>query len=312
MTINDKELESYYKNKNILVTGGSGSIGEYIVAELLKFKPKLILVLNKDDSKQYLMKQKYGNMKNIQFYLADIRNYQDVEYATRDMDYVFHAAALKQVPICEDHPIEAVKTNIIGSENVIKASISNKVKKVVNISTDKAVNPVNTLGMTKRIAENMFYRANSMFNNKHTKFCSVRFGNVIGSRGSVISLFRSQIQAKEPLSLTDPAMTRFFMTIPQAVHLILNAMYYCKGGETFILKMKALKIGDLVKAFKKYCEETGMNIPSVQTIGMRPGEKMHEELLYDNEQNVVLEGEDFFIVIPTQESKITPTSVQPK
>ncbi|WP_096439217.1 polysaccharide biosynthesis protein [Alteribacter populi] len=291
-------LKHYFKDKQILVTGGTGSIGQHIVSSLLDCQPKSIVVFNKDDSKQYLMKQRMQRHPNIFFQLGDVRDYQSVEYATRGIDLVFHVAALKQVPVCEEHPFEAVKTNILGSENVIKACILNKVKKVVNISTDKAVNPTNTMGATKLISEKLFNNANTMLNNKGTTFCSVRFGNVINSRGSVIPLFMEQAKSGAPLTITDPKMTRFIMSISDAAQLTLKSIYYSKGGETFIFKMQALSILNLAKTMNDYYQKKGMNMPPIKQIGKRPGEKLYEELIYLNEMEHIVEDADLYVILP--------------
>lgn len=291
------KLESFFKDKNILVSGGTGSIGQCIVSSLLEYEPKKIIVFSKDDSKQYLMKQRFLQHNNIHFHLGDIRDYESVEYVSRGIDYVFHVAALKQVPVCEVNPFEAVKTNIVGSENIIKACINNKVKKVVNISTDKAVNPTTTMGATKLISEKLFKNANSMINNHQTKFCSVRFGNVIGSRGSVFPLFINQAKSGEPLTVTDPKMTRFIMTITEAAQLTMKSAYYSKGGEIFIFKMKALNIQRLAETIKKYYEKKGFHINSIKQVGIRPNEKLYEELIHPHELEYIVEDEELFVIL---------------
>ncbi|WP_253957750.1 polysaccharide biosynthesis protein [Metabacillus halosaccharovorans] len=294
----ENELKNFYKDKNILVTGGTGSIGRCIVSSLLKYQPNKIIIFNRDDSKQYLMKQKYQDQNNVQFHLGDIREYDAVEYITRNIDYVFHVAALKQVPICEDHPFEAVKTNVCGSENIIKASIINKVKKVVNVSTDKAVNPTSTMGVTKLMSEKLFCTANNMINNSDTVFCSVRFGNVINSRGSVIPLFLNQAQAGEPLTLTDPDMTRFIMTISDAAQLTLKSAFYSQGEEIFIFKMKSLNILDLAEAIQTMFKKQGFNSTPINYIGKRPGEKLYEELINSYEFDRIVEDDELYVILP--------------
>ncbi|RKL69109.1 capsule biosynthesis protein CapD [Salipaludibacillus neizhouensis] len=291
-------INNYFKGKMILVTGGTGSIGQRIVSTLLKCEPRKIIILNKDDSKQYLMKQNYVNCPNVSFLLGDIRDYDCVEYATRGIDIVFHAAALKQVPICEEHPFEAVKTNVIGSENVVKASIFNKVKKVINVSTDKAVNPTNTLGVTKLLSEKIFYNANLSLNNNETIFCSVRFGNVINSRGSVIPLFIDQAKSGKAITVTDPKMTRFIMSISDAAKLTLKSAFYSKGGETFIFKMQSLEILKLAKTIKEYYKKKGINTPPIKSIGKRSGEKLCEELIWVHEKERVVEDKELYVVLP--------------
>ncbi|MFD2670550.1 SDR family NAD(P)-dependent oxidoreductase [Marinicrinis sediminis] len=292
------QLKLFLRNQQVLVTGGTGSIGREIVASLLKHGARKIVIFNKDDSKQYLLKQTYAGLPHVHFLLGDIRDYERVEFATRGMDLIFHAAALKQVPICEEHPFEAVKTNVLGSEHIIRASIVNQVHKVVNISTDKAVNPTNTMGASKLLAEKLFSQANQMLHPSRTRFCSVRFGNVLGSRGSVIPLFLHQVKAHKPLTVTDSRMTRFFMSIHQAAYLTLKAALYCSGGETFILKMESLRLSDLCKAMSLFCKQEQLPEPHVQVIGVRPGEKLHEELLSVKEVRHLFEDEELYVVYP--------------
>ncbi len=293
-----QQLIRFISDKKILVTGGTGSIGERIVNKLLEYNPKLIVVFNKDDSKQYLMKNKYAHIMNLKYILGDIREFQSIEYASRGIDIVFHAAALKHVPVCEENPFEAIRTNIIGTENLIKACIVNKVKKVINISTDKAINPSNTMGATKLIAEKMIKQANLMLNNSHTIFCSVRFGNIIGTRGSVIPIFLDQMKTGKALTITDPKMTRFFMDVSQAVDLTLKGALYSKGGETFIIRMKALQLGDLAKAMLTYAEQGGLEVPNVTYIGFRPGEKLFEELMSEDEMLHVVGDKELYVILP--------------
>lgn len=299
MPASQNDLHHFFRNKKILVTGGTGSIGEKIVSTLLQYDPQQVVIFSKDDSNQYLMQQKY-NHPSLHFCLGDIRDKQRVEYITRGIDYIFHAAALKQVPVCEDNPYEAVKTNIIGSENLIRASILNQVKKVVNISTDKAINPSNTMGATKLIAEKLFKQANTMLKNRGTRFCSVRFGNVIGSRGSVLPIFLEQARKGLPLTITDLNMTRFVMTIEQAANLTLKALYYCTQGETYILRMDAFTMEQLIEAVKIFCKNEGLPACSIKHIGIRSGEKLHEELLTIDEANSALEDAELYVIPPVE------------
>ncbi|PEY36299.1 capsule biosynthesis protein CapD [Bacillus cereus] len=304
----DLAMKDYYRDKSILVTGGTGSIGRKIVEELLSFSPEKIIVFSKDESKQYFMKRKF-NLKKLHFILGDMREYSSVEYATRNIDIVFHVAALKHVSMCEENPYEAVKTNIIGAQNLIDACIVNQVKKVINISTDKAVNPTNTMGATKLITEKLFKQANKKLNNDNSMFCSVRFGNVLGSRGSVIPLLLEQLKENRPLTITDPDMTRFFMSISDAVKLTLKAGVYSNGGETFILKMKALRLKDLVSAIKELAADRGLNPIKIVNIGIQPGEKLYEELIYEHEMNNVYEKEEFYIIQPASLTHLTKASI---
>jgi FlaA1/EpsC-like NDP-sugar epimerase len=294
------ELATFYKNKVILITGGTGSIGSQIVSEILQYLPSKIIIFSKDDSKQYLMKQKFQAYPNIYFLLGDIRDYQRVEYVTRGVDYIFHAAALKQVPICEENPEEAIKTNILGSLNIIDAAIKNKVKKVINISTDKAVNPTNTMGITKLLTEKLFKQGNHKLNNQGTKFSSVRFGNVLGSRGSVIPILMGQLLKGEPLTITDLNMTRFFMYINEAVQLTLQAGLFTEGEELFILKMKALKLSNLVDGIMDLAKMKQVKKPDIQIIGTRQGEKLYEELVLEHELENIYENDKLYVVAVEQ------------
>ncbi|WP_034680853.1 SDR family NAD(P)-dependent oxidoreductase [Caldalkalibacillus mannanilyticus] len=301
-----KELAAFYCNKKIVVTGGTGSIGENIVRSLIQYHPRQIIVFNRDDSKQYLMQKKYLLEKKISYYLGDIRDYQSVENVTKGADIVFHAAALKQVPICEENPYEAIRTNIVGCQHIIQAAIKNNVDTVINVSTDKAVNPTNTMGATKLIAEKLFKNANNLLENNKTRFASVRFGNVLGSRGSVIPLFLDQARTGQPITLTSPEMTRFFMTIPQAVELMLKAGFLCQGGEVFIFKMSAIRLEELIQAMKLYCQKKGWPIPTVKEVGVREGEKIYEELLSLHEQGFLAENKEMYLIPPSSDLSSYP------
>jgi len=291
------QIHDFYKNKKILVTGGTGSIGKRLVHQLLNFDPEKIIIYSRDDSKQYIMQRNYAHCKNLRFILGNIQDEEKLAYITEGIDIIFHAAALKQVPICEENPFETISTNIIGCQNVIKVAIKNKVKKVINISTDKAINPVNIMGATKLISEKLFFRANNMHNNNYPKFSSVRFGNVFGSRGSVVPLFIKQAQSGQPLTVTDVNMTRFFMTIDQAVNLTIKAAFYSHGGETFILKMDSIRIKDLAEVIRNYYASISNTQPvPIQITGIRPGEKIYEELLSEHEVTKAMEDHELFVI----------------
>lgn len=300
MKITKSNLKGFFSKKNILVTGGTGSIGEKIVERVLQYKPHKVTVFSKDDSKQYLMKQKFADVSNLHFCLGDIRDYESVAAITQNIDIVFHAAALKQVPVCEENPFETIKVNILGSKNLITACIANQVGKVINISTDKAVYPTNIMGMTKLLSEKLFQKANTMTKSQQTRFSSVRFGNVVGSRGSVIPLWLNQIQSGQPITITDTQMTRFMMTTSQAIDLMLKAAYYSLGGETYIFKMKSTSVSSLIEAMETYCRRNNMEFPSIRRIGIRPGEKRYEELLYEEERNYLVEESELYAVLPSQ------------
>lgn len=246
------------------------------------------------------MKQTLKEYTNIYYLIGDIRDYRRVEYVCTGVDFIFHTAALKQVPACEENPDEAIKTNLLGCMNIIDAAIKNNVKKVINISTDKAVNPSNTMGATKLLSEKLFNQANLKLNNRGTTFSSVRFGNVLGSRGSVIPLLFDQLLNDQPLTITNLSMTRFFMSIQEAVQLTIKACEYAEGGETYILKMKALMLSDLVTGLKQYAKEKQLNEPNITIIGMRKGEKLYEELASDFELQNVYENDLMYVISPSQ------------
>ncbi|MFJ5963105.1 SDR family NAD(P)-dependent oxidoreductase [Bacillus sp. NPDC093026] len=291
-------MKTFFRDKTILVTGGTGSIGRQIVKKLTTCSPKKMIVFSKDDSKQYMMKNEYAEHPEVVFALGDIRDASRVRQLVKGVDIIFHAAALKQVPTCEDNPFEAVQTNIIGGQHVIEAAIEHEVSHVVNISTDKAVAPTNAMGATKLISEKLFFQANESIPNQKTKFCSVRFGNVLGSRGSVIPIMLEQLLKGKPLTVTDPVMTRFFMSIEEAVSLTIEAAMMMKGGETFILKMESLQLADLLKAFHKYAEQIKVAVPDILVVGKRPGEKLHEELTFPHEAETLYEYEQFYAILP--------------
>ncbi|MEI4788795.1 SDR family NAD(P)-dependent oxidoreductase [Bacillus sp. FJAT-53060] len=291
-------MKTFFRDKTILVTGGTGSIGRQIVKKLTACSPKKIIVFSKDDSKQYMMKNEYVEHPEVVFALGDVRDDRRVKHLVKGVDIIFHAAALKQVPTCEDNPFEAVQTNIIGGQHVIEAAIEHEVSHVVNISTDKAVAPTNAMGATKLISEKLFFQANESIPNRKTMFCSVRFGNVLGSRGSVIPIMLQQLLNDKPLTVTDPNMTRFFMSIEEAVDLTLEAAIMMKGGETFILKMESLQLADLIKAFHEYARQINAKVPDILVVGKRPGEKLHEELTFPHEADALFEHEQFYAILP--------------
>ncbi|KUF21883.1 SDR family NAD(P)-dependent oxidoreductase [Bacillus sp. G1(2015b)] len=291
-------LKTFFRDRTILVTGGTGSIGRQIVNKLTSCSPKKVIVFSKDDSKQYMMKNEYADHPEVVFALGDVRDASRVRQLVKGVDIIFHAAALKQVPTCEDNPFEAVQTNIIGGQHVIEAALEHEVSHVVNISTDKAVSPTNAMGATKLISEKLFSQANESIPNQKTKFCSVRFGNVLGSRGSVIPIMLQQLLNEKPLTVTDPHMTRFFMSIEEAVSLTLQAAIMMKGGETFILKMESLQLADLLKAFHEYAAQINAKSPDILVVGKRPGEKLHEELTFPHEADALFEHEQFYAILP--------------
>jgi UDP-N-acetylglucosamine 4,6-dehydratase/5-epimerase len=277
-----------FKNKVILITGGTGSFGKACVEKLLKHNPKVIRIFSRDELKQWEMRAQFKDNPKLRFFIGDVRDAERLKRATEGVDFVIHAAALKQVPACEYNPIEAVKTNVNGAINVINACLDNNVEKVIALSTDKAANPINMYGATKLCSDRLFTQSNSYQGpSRHTKFSVVRYGNVMGSRGSVIPLFREQKKNKV-LTLTDPDMTRFWITLPKAVDFVLENFETMQGGELFVPKIPSMKMADLANAIAPRAK--------IKIIGLRPGEKIHEDLLTKEEANRTFELEDRYIV----------------
>lgn len=295
-------LKQVFKGKKILVTGGTGSIGSEIVRQLIKFEPEQIRVYSRDETKQYFLLHDIKRIAphlDLRFLIGDIRDRERLDMAMGQIDIVFHTAALKHVPFCEYNPFEAVNTNVNGTQNLIDMAIKHKVEKVIAISTDKAVNPVSILGTTKLLMEKMILATRWYLGWAETKFSVVRFGNVLNSRGSAVPLWRSQIRKGGPVTLTDPQMTRFFMTVNEAVKLIFKATLFMQGQEIFILKMPEKKISDLAQ---ETVTRHGRNKHiDIQVTGRRDGEKIHEELFteYERSQSFVLP--DMYVVIPYED-----------
>lgn len=278
-------------NKIILITGGTGSFGNAIISYLLNnCSIEKIIILSRDEYKQYQLMKKFDNSNKLRFFIGDVRDLKRLLIAFRGVDIVFHAAALKQVPSCEYNPFEAVKTNIMGGQNVIQAAIANKVKKVIAISSDKASNPINLYGATKLVSDKLFTAGNSYSGKDGPKYAVVRYGNVMGSRGSVVPLFYSQ-KEKEHITVTDKRMTRFWITLEQVVQFVLKALFEMKGGEIFIPKIPSIKITDLAKAIAP-------NI-KIKEIGIRPGEKLHESMISAEDSIESLDMGDYYIIKPT-------------
>jgi len=261
------------RKRKILITGGTGSWGHELTRQLLKdFEPKEIRIYSRGELKQVEMRRSF-NDKRLNFIIGDVRDFIHLDEAMLGVDFVFHLAALKHVPVCESNPWEAVLTNIDGTQNVIRACIKNKVKKMVNVSTDKAVDPLNLYGVTKACAEKLTIAANNL--TKDTSFICVRGGNVLGSNGSVVPLFRKQIEILNKITLTDERMTRFTFCLRDAIKLVLEALFESVGGEVFVMKMPALFISDLAKVM---IENLGNENTKIEKIGIRPGEKIEEVL----------------------------------
>lgn len=264
-----------FKDKILMITGGTGSFGNAVLNGFLDTDIAEIRIFSRDEKKQDDMRKKYANPK-LKFYIGDVRDYQAVLNATRGVDYIFHAAALKQVPSCEFHPMEAVKTNVLGTENVLEAAIQNEVKRVVCLSTDKAVYPINAMGISKAMMEKVMVAKSRNVDPNKTVICGTRYGNVMASRGSVIPLFVDQMRANKPLTITDPNMTRFMMTLADAVDLVLYAFEHGNNGDMFVQKAPAATVEVLAQALSNLLGKPGYPI---NVIGTRHGEKLYEALL---------------------------------
>lgn len=297
----------YYTGKKILIIGGTGTIGQGLVNELLEHNPEVIRILSRDEYKQFIMENQINNKEKLRFLIGDVRDYERVERAMNDIDIVFNLAAMKHVPACEYNPFEAIKTNVIGMENVIKAATDNNVERVVFTSSDKAINPSNSYGATKLLAEKLVQAANFSKGNVETKFVAVRFGNVMGSRGSVIPFFKKQIETRRKITVTDPEMTRFMMTLSQAVKLIMDAGEQTLGGEVFILKMPVIKLQDLAEVVvEETCSRLNIQKEEVelQAIGLRAGERRFEELMTRDESECAFDLGSMYAVISSINSEI--------
>ncbi|MDD3896385.1 MAG: UDP-N-acetylglucosamine 4,6-dehydratase (inverting) [Candidatus Peribacteraceae bacterium] len=275
---------------SILVTGGTGSFGKKFIETVLKeHKPKKVIVFSRDELKQYEMQREGFDDPRMRYFIGDVRDRDRLRRAMTGVDIVVHAAALKHVPACEYNPIEAVKTNIGGAENIIEAALDSGVKKVLALSTDKAVNPVNLYGATKLVAEKVFTQGNAYSGTAKTRFACVRYGNVVGSRGSVIPLFKKQRETGT-VTITDERMTRFWITLEQGVQFVINSIEEMIGGEVFVPKIPSMKIVDLAEALAPDCKK--------KIVGIRPGEKLHEVLLSEDESRNAMERSDSFVIFP--------------
>jgi UDP-N-acetylglucosamine 4,6-dehydratase/5-epimerase len=281
---------NFLKNKKILITGGTGSFGNKFVRIIIqKYNPKEIIIFSRDEMKQWHMQQKLKNDK-IKFIIGDVKDRDSISNACVDVDYVIHAAATKIVPTAEVNPLECIKTNIVGAENVIKAAIINKVKKVVALSTDKACNPINLYGATKLASDKLFIAANNFNLKNNTKFSVVRYGNVIGSRGSLIPFFLN-IKDNNPFPITHKDMTRFLITLEQGVKLVFLAFKDMLGGELYVSKIPSIYIKDIPKMIKKNAK--------LKFIGIRPGEKLHEKMISEDDAFYTYEYTNYYKIIPS-------------
>ena len=276
-----------FKDKTLLITGGTGSFGNAVVKKFLSSQIKEIRIFSRDEKKQHDMRLLYDNPK-LKFYIGDVRDIQSITDALKGVDYVFHSAALKQVPSCEFYPIQAVKTNIFGTENVLNAAISNNVKKILCLSTDKAVYPINAMGVSKAMMEKVFVAKSRTID--ATVICGTRYGNVMASRGSVIPHFHQQIKDSKSITVTNPNMTRFMMTLQDAVNLVLYAFKNGNSGDIFVQKSPAVSIGELARTMKKIYKSS----VEINNIGIRHGEKIHETLLSREERINAEDLGDYF------------------
>ncbi|MEA5616570.1 UDP-N-acetylglucosamine 4,6-dehydratase (inverting) [Cronbergia sp. UHCC 0137] len=283
-----------FNNKSILITGGTGSFGHKFVKSILnKYTPQKVIVYSRDELKQYEMEREF-NSPVMRYFLGDVRDRDRLRLALRGVDYVIHAAALKQIPAAEYNPMECIKTNIYGANNVIDVALEQQVEKVIALSTDKAVNPINLYGATKLAADKLFVAANNIVGEMKTRFSVVRYGNVVGSRGSVVPLFQKLVREKATeIPITDPRMTRFWITLQQSVDLVFNSFERMQGGEIFIPKIPSMKMIDLAEALAP-------GVP-IKIIGIRPGEKLHEAMFSKESSHLALEFADHYVLKPTIE-----------
>ncbi|WP_419742885.1 UDP-N-acetylglucosamine 4,6-dehydratase (inverting) [Paraclostridium dentum] len=288
------------ENKSILVTGGTGSFGKKFVERVLtNYDIKKIIIYSRDEYKQdvlkkYLLNKYPEKISKVRFFIGDVRDKDRIKRATKDVDYIVHAAAMKQVPSCEYNPFEAIKTNIYGAQNIIDAAIDNNVRKVIALSTDKAVNPINLYGGTKLVSDKLFISANAYSGQCITRFSVVRYGNVAGSRGSIIPFFKNIIeQNKKEIPITDERMTRFFISLDEGVNLVLKALKESKGGETYISKIPSFKVTDIARAMMDDCK--------FKFIGIREGEKLHEVMITKDDSRNTYEYDKHYIIYPNFE-----------
>ncbi|MGB4044749.1 MAG: UDP-N-acetylglucosamine 4,6-dehydratase (inverting), partial [Halanaerobiales bacterium] len=276
--------------KTILVTGGTGSFGKKFTRMVLdRYDVNKLIIFSRDELKQAQMRVEFGDNPKLRFFIGDVRDKERLYRAFDGVDIVIHAAALKRVPECEYNPFEAIKTNVIGAQNIIDAAIDRGVSKIVALSTDKAVNPINLYGATKLCSDKLFITGNSYVGGKDTRFAVVRYGNVVGSRGSVVPLFM-KLKNTGKLPITDPRMTRFWITLEEGVEMVFTALEKMQGGEVFVPKIPSMKITDLAKAIAPECE--------LEIVGIRPGEKLHESLITASDARHTLEFDNYYIIQP--------------
>ncbi len=287
-------MKTIFHGKRILVTGGTGSFGKMFVAKLMEYEPSEVIVFSRDENKHGAMELDLGN-ENIRYILGDVRDYRSVRNAMRGVDIVVHAAALKWIPQVEYNVWQGIQTNITGAQNIIDAARDEGVEKVVALSTDKAVDPINAYGMTKALQERLITTANLYTNETKISFVSTRYGNVLGSRGSVVPLFRLLIDSGKPITVTDPTMTRFVMTLSDSVALVMQALTEGVGGEVFVKKMPAHTVQDILDIMLERIPAQKRNI---KVTGIRPGEKIHEVLISESESLRAVEMDDYYVILP--------------
>lgn len=281
-----------FNNKSILVTGGTGSFGKQFIKTMLEnYKPKRLIVYSRDELKQFEMQQEFSETV-MRYFIGDVRDGERLKQAMRGVDYVVHAAAMKQVPAAEYNPMECIKTNVDGAQNVINAALENEVTQVVALSTDKAANPINLYGATKLVSDKLFVAANNIAGGHRSRFSVVRYGNVVGSRGSVVPFFKKLLlQGTKEIPITDEQMTRFWITLPQGVDFVIKAFQRMHGGEIFIPRIPSSRITDLAKAIAPHLPH--------KVIGIRPGEKLHEIMCPADDSHLTLEFVDHYVIKPT-------------
>jgi len=294
-------FQKCFKDKTIFITGAAGTVGKELTKQLLKYKPSEIRLLDNNETEIFFLMEKYKNLPSVKCFLADIRDKDRLKRITKGVDIIFHTAAFKHVILSEHHPFDVIQTNILASQNIIEAALEANVEKVIFTSSDKAVNPTNVMGASKLMCEKLITAANTLTYGNKTIFASVRFGNVIGSRGSVVHVFIKQIKAGGPVTITDKRMTRFIMTIEEAANLVLKTSLLAKGGEVFITKMPVMRIMDLAEVMIDilapkygYTKEA----IEIEEIGAKPGEKLYEELMTEEETRRTFELKDMFVTLP--------------
>jgi FlaA1/EpsC-like NDP-sugar epimerase len=294
-------MENIFKDQTILITGAAGSVGQELIRQLLPLRPAEIRVLDNNESELFLMSEQYRKQANFTAYFGDVRDIHKISTVARGADMMFHCAALKHVYFSEYNPFDAVQTNILGVQNIIQAGIANEVKRVIFTSSDKAVNPTNVMGTSKLMGERLITAANVVNHNRNQCFSSVRFGNVLGSRGSVFRIFVDQIKKGEPVTITDPGMTRFIMSLERAAELVLKGAILARGGEVMVTKMNVISILDLAKVMIEILAPFFRRDPNkvaIEFIGAKPGEKMYEELMNNEEVGRTIELAEMFVVLP--------------